>query len=266
MRQIPFEESRIMMFDILKDIDSFCRKEGINYSLGEGSLIGAIRHHGMIPWDDDIDLLMLRNDYERFKSSYHSDKYVLQPYDYNLNSWFLCLKVVNPKTIIRINETGDEPYGLWVTVFPIDNAPDNDKEVYKMDANIKKYMRLFRIRNSAWAKGNIIREFLFSIIHLLLLPFSKDYWHEKAEREMTKYNDLKTTRRGSFAFWGANHHAWVCSSKAFEEYMDVPFEGENFSIIKGYDEYLRCQYGDYMTLPPKEAQVPKHDYIPYWKD
>ena len=251
------------MFEILKDIDAFCRKEGINYSLGEGSLIGAIRHHGMIPWDDDIDILMLRDDYERFCSSYNSEKYEIQGYDYKLNSWFLCVKVINPKTIIRIEETGAEPYGLWVTIIPIDNAPDDETELKRMESNIRLYMRLFRIRNNSWMRGGFIKDVLLSPLHVLLLPFSRDYWHKKAEDEMRKYNTIKTKRKGQFAVW--NHKPWVCSSHAFEGFIDVMFEGRSFSIIKGYDEYLRSQYGDYMKLPSEEKQVPKHDYIAFWK-
>lgn len=264
MKEISFEESRSIMHDILKDIDAFCRKEGIKYSLGEGSLIGAVRHHGMIPWDDDIDILMLRSDYDRFVSSYKSNRYVIQQYDYNLNSWFLCIKVVNPKTIVRIDETGVEPYGLWVTVLPIDNAPDDDEMLKKMDKKIRLYMRLFRLRNKAWAKVNLFRELFFYPAHLLLLPFSKDYWHNKAEREMKKYNNIKTKRKGQFAIW--SHQPWICSSSTFDEYIDVDFDDLRCSIIKGYDEYLRCQYGDYMQLPPLEKQVPKHEYTAFWKD
>ena len=138
MREISFEESKSIMIDIVKDIDAFCRKEGIDYSLAEGSLIGAVRHHGIIPWDDDIDILMLRDNYERFCNLYNSEKYVLQKYDYKLNSWLLCVKITDPRTIIRFKDSSEEPLGLWVIVFPIDNAPDDDKEVFKMEANIKR--------------------------------------------------------------------------------------------------------------------------------
>lgn len=265
MKEISFEESRSIILDITRDIDAFCRREGIEYSLAEGSLIGAIRHQGIIPWDDDLDILMLRENYERFCNTYKSDKYYLQKCDFNLNSWLLCVKITDPRTIVKFNDSGEEPLGLWVTVFPIDNAPDDDKEVFKMEKNIKKYMRLFRIRNHAWSRGKVFRDFFFSVIQLALLPFPKDYWHLKAEKEMVKYNHLNTKRRGSFAFWGAKHHPWVCSANAFNEYIDTPFENKRFRIIKGYDEYLRCQYGDYMQLPPEEKRIPKHDYTPYWK-
>ena len=264
MKQISFEESRNIMHEILKDIDAFCRKEGINYTLGEGSLIGAVRHRGMIPWDDDMDILMLRENYDRFIASYKSEKYEIQQYDYKLNSWFLVVKVVDPRTIIRINDTGEEPYGLWVTIFPIDNAPDDDEELKRMEENIRNNMRLFGVRNNPWRRErSFMRNILVYLFHLILLPFSKDYWHNKAEREMKKYNNIKTQRRGQFAIWG--HRPWVCAASAFDEYIDADFDGINCLIIKGYDDYLKCQYGDYMQLPPVEQQVPKHEYTAYWK-
>lgn len=266
MKEISFEESRSIMHEILKDIDAFCRKEGITYTLGEGSLIGAVRHHGMIPWDDDMDILMLRDEYERFCATYKSDKYVIQRYDYKLNSWFLVVKVVNPRTIIKINDTGDEPFGLWVTIFPIDNAPDDDTELKRMEKRIRFCMRLFGVRNYSWRSlsRGLFRNILVYLLHILLLPFSKDFWHDRAIYEMTRYNKTKTKRRGQFAMWW--HHPWICVSSAFDDYIDADFDGINCSIIKGYDDYLKCQYGDYMQLPPIEKQVPKHEYTPYWKD
>lgn len=254
-----------MIHEILKDIDSFCRKNNIRYSLAEGSLIGAVRHHGMIPWDDDIDILMLREDYERFRSTFSSGQFVLQEYDYKYNSWFLCVKVVNPKTIVKINETGAEPHGLWVTVFPIDNAPDSDDDLKKMEDNIRRFQKLFRTRNFFWIKKRgLLKNMFMYLLHIVLLPYSKDYWHNRAEQEIIKYNGKETQKRGSFSFW--MHGPWICPSSTFDEYIDADFDGEKFRIIKKYDDYLRCQYGDYMQLPPEEHRVPKHDYRVFWKD
>lgn len=265
MREISFEESRAMMFDILKDIDSFCRKNSIKYSLGEGTLIGAVRHHGMIPWDDDMDVLMLREEYDRFLSTYKSSQFVIQSYDYKLNSTFQFVKVVNPKTIIRNNQTLKEPYGLWVTILPIDNAPNSEKQLKKMIKDIRLYSRFFAVRNFHWIKERgTFRNICTAALHIPFLVFSKDYWHDRAEKAMRRYNQEKTLRRGSFSIWW--HEPWICSSKAFDEYIDVDFDGERLSIIKGYDEYLRCQYGDYMQLPPADKQIPKHEYTAYWKD
>lgn len=263
-REISFEDSRKIMLDILADIDAFCRKENINYSLGEGTLIGAIRHKGMIPWDDDVDLLMLREDYEKFLATYKSTKYVIQNFDYGLNSWFLFIKVVHPNTIIKDLETGEEPYGLWVTIFPIDNVPDSEEDLNRMIKQIKTRIRLFRIRNKVWDKKGLLQNAAIYLLHLLLLVFPKDYWHKKAVQAMCKYNNVKTARRGFFSiFW---IYPWICSSKAFDEYIDTEFEGKQYKIIKGYDEYLRHQYGDYMQLPPEDKRSPKHDYQAYYID
>lgn len=262
-KEISFEESKKLMLEILKDIDAFCRKEHINYSLGEGTLIGAVRHHGMIPWDDDMDVLMLREDYERFLSSYKSSKYIIKKYDYGLNSWLhLFIKVIDPRTIIKNNSTGKEPYGLWVSIFPIDNVPDSDECLQKMTKDIRFYSNMFRMRHHfSWSKT---KGFIKNIILYMMQVLPKDYWHNKAERVIKSYNHVKTVRRGQFAiYW---HDPWVCSSSAFDEYVEVDFEGEKFFIIKGYDEYLRCQYGDYMQLPPEEQRVQKHEYTAYWKD
>lgn len=263
MKEISFEESKSIMLKMMKDIDAFCRKEGIHYSLADGTLIGAIRHKGMIPWDDDVDLCMTRDNYEKFKATYKSDKYCLQNYDYKYNSWFMIIKIVDPKTIVRNNETGFEPHGIWVTIYPIDNAPDNESDAKLMYHNIKRYQKLFRTRNFYWIKQRgLMKNLLMYCLHLVLLPYSKDYWHNKAETEITKYRNIKTNRRGNFVYWMENYY--MCSSAVFDEYIDAEFEGENFMIIKRYDEYLRCIYGDYMKLPPENERIPKHDYTAYY--
>ena len=265
MKKLSFEESKVIMLEMMKEIHTFCLKENIRYSLADGTLIGAVRHKGMIPWDDDIDLLMLREDYERFIATFSSKKFCLQQYDYKYNSWFLITKVVDPSTVVRLNDSGIEPHGIWVTVYPIDNAPSSEEECRRLFQNIKKYQRLFRTRNFYWInKRGILKNLFMFLFHILLLPYPKDYWHKRAEREITKYRYVITNKRGSFVYWMENFY--VCSSTAFDEYVDVSFEGETFKMIKGYDEYLRCQYGDYMQLPPLEERIQKHDYTAYYKD
>lgn len=134
-----------------------------------------------------------------------------------------------------------------------------------MADKIRRYSVYFGVRHFNWAKErSVIRNLCLALLHIPLLVFPKDYWHNKAEQTMRSYNQMKTSRRGSFSIWW--HGPWLCSSEVFDDYIDVDFEGDKYKVIKAYDEYLRCQYGDYMQLPPEEKRIAKHDYTAYWKD
>jgi lipopolysaccharide cholinephosphotransferase len=266
MRELNNKEMIDVQMEMLKDIDSFCKKNSIDYSLDGGTLIGAIRHHGMIPWDDDIDIMMVREQYDKFVSSYHSSKFILKSYDYRLESWLLATRVVDPSTVILFNNNPSEsPHGIWVTVFPVDNAPDSSFLLKLKVWRIRVCKRLFEARNFFWRPyASTIKNLAALFVHCLVFYFPKDFWQIRAEKAIRWYNDRRTKRKGFFAMW--QEKPWTCSAQAYEKYLDWDFDGLLVKVLQGYDEYLTSQYGDYMTLPPIEERVPKHDYKAYWRD
>ena len=266
MRELSTNEMIEVQLGMLKDIDSFCKTNHIDYTLDGGTLIGAVRHHGMIPWDDDIDIMMVREEYDKFVSSYHSDKYVLKTYDYRLESWLLATRVVDPRTAVFFNNNATEsPHGIWVTIFPIDNAPDSDFFLKLKVWRIRICKRLFEARNFFWRPyASVTKNLAAFFLHCMVFYFPRDYWQKKAEKAIRWFNDRKTERKGFFAMWqGA---PWTCSAEAYSRYIDWDFDGLQIRILQGYDEYLTCQYGDYMTLPPVEERIPKHDYKAFLLD
>jgi lipopolysaccharide cholinephosphotransferase len=268
MKEVTFEESREIQLDILLYFDDFCKQNGLNYSLGEGTLIGAVRHKGFIPWDDDIDVLMPRKDYDKFLRLYNG-KYRLNSLKTEKNWWLCFLRLSDERTIAEWNDPSwNKPHhGLWISVFPIDNYPDESKDWQNTNRKINFWYWMFLKKESKYHYDSTVS--LFKNIKRLAwrtLSFCVSYnmIGRKIQMLLTQFNSKPTKNKGLLiCVW---HEPWVCSADAFADYVELEFEGHKFPAFKGYDAYLRCQYGDYMQLPPVEERVPKHTFKVYWKD
>lgn len=257
MKEITFEEGKKLMLDELISVADFCEKYGIKYSLGYGTLIGAIRHKGFIPWDDDIDIIMPRDDYERFVKTYKNERYAVVDESRMVNHSHI--RVSDQKTVLKQKAWAARYYkeGLWIDVFPIDKVPDSQKGY----AIFRRWLWfLFEVQLT----GEVLRKgILNKCLHAICKPFS-GYCGKKALQEMKRYHDKDT---GSVANMGVWYLYWPKFPASYmNEYVEVEFEGHKFKAIKEYDSFLRGIYGDYMQFPPKDKQVAHHYYTAYWKE
>lgn len=264
-KEITLEESKQIQVNILKNIDLFCRNNGINYSLAGGTLIGAVRHKGFIPWDDDIDLMMLREDYDRFIKQYKDDYYQIISFHSNKKWHNLFSCVVDPNTVVyRWDREWNR--GIWVSIFPIDRIPDDDGAVYKMIQKVQRISHsIIRLKKSFWTNNtNVFYNITKMFGRIILMPFPNAFWCKKMEKIITSYNRITTKRYSSTSEW-AFDIVFHFSADSFNSYVDLEFEGIKCMSCSGYDDYLRSQYGDYMKLPPEEERVPKHNCKMYYK-
>lgn len=257
MKEISFDEGKKVMLDTLISVARFCDQNSINYSLAYGTLIGAIRHKGFIPWDDDIDIIMMRDDYERFISTYKDERYKVIDGSFNPNHSHV--RVSDEKTVLELNKWRGQFYnaGLWIDVFPIDKVPDSQKR-YAMFR--RKVWFLFEMQLS----GEVHRNgFLNKVIFHICKPFSS-YFGKKALHKMKKYNNKETQSVANMGVWYLTFPKFPASY--MDEFVEVDFEGHKFKAIKQYDAFLRGVYGDYMQFPPKEKQIPHHSYKAFWRE
>ena len=273
MRELTLKELQEISLDILKDVHQFCVKNNIKYSLAYGTLIGAIRHKGFIPWDDDVDIIMPRPDYERFCSTFASIKYHVSSFETDSDCRMTFGRVFDDnQTFVRSFVPWHlKEHGAWIDVFPVDAAEDNFEQFSERIARIYPIFRKLQ-RNR---KGILHFSFSFSLKTQFRLLIKKvvflNGWlvpnmMKMVIKEAKKYEFGSTKHWGLIAFnsYGIKDYH---EDELFDEVVDVEFEHHNFKALRGYDEYLRQIYGDYMQLPPEENRKPKQTYIHvYWKD
>lgn len=263
MKRLNVEEVKKYQVGILDVVSDFCEKHQIQYWLDTGTLLGAIRHKGYIPWDDDIDIGMLREDYDRFMNLFNQSntRYQFLCYENNHDFYVPFGKVLDTKTVLYEPDKNGSKSAVNIDVFVYDNAPDDDKLVDKMYNRRDKlsYMALFSRGNQILPKDNFVKKLEKIALHTLLLGVSSEKCIKKLIENSKKYSSDETKRVGNFT--SASRIA--VDKKVFQSFVDVEFEGKYYKAPVGYDEWLTDFYGDYIQLPPVEKRVTHHQYEAY---
>lgn len=271
MKKIDFEELKQLQCDILEEVHSFCCKSNIRYFLAYGTCIGAIRHGGYIPWDDDIDIGMPRPDYERFIHEFNgssSHLYVISP-ELNWNYYAPYANVCDNRTLLIEENNGHNgiEVGVKIDVFPFDGIPSTLKEYHKEKKVMKilwemLYYKRVNLKN-LWKKKK--KRFFKCIFMKLLLSWCSYSGIQKIIHKLATSYPYETSEYAIDVIMPWKKDV-MCEKNVFDEVVNVPFEGINVSIMKDYDRYLSLRYGDYMQLPPEQERVPHHGFTAYWKD
>lgn len=266
MRKLTLEEVKQIQLEIMDDVHSFCVKNGIRYSLAGGSLLGAVKHKGFVPMDDDIDIMLPRPDYERFIKEYKSEKNIVQ----NLSESDSCReqfsKVCRRGTCLVDPLLGRTSFMVFIDVCPIDGAPSDDEAFFSA---LKEKIDLIP-RICAFYKdvpNHKLRWFMKYVIKRLLSGYYHGCVYLKNDiNHFLKSNDFESTPYAA-ELLVVNDKSQILQSYVFKEYILAEFEGRSYFIIKSFDTYLTQKYrryGHYMSLPV--LQAPVHDYEAYETD
>ena len=279
MQEMTLRELQLFALEILKDVNDFCSKNHIKYSLYGGSMLGAVRHHGFIPWDDDIDLVMPREDYEKFCSLYHSDKYILtnRAKDSSFQLAYARVCDVNRTLYKAVEPCSKHSTGVWIDVFPADGCPPAEEDIpgfYKYNSEL--FHETEKVRWTLLPLTSVFGRYGFvkTIKELLSLSYRKMYY-QLTEKKHYWVNKLIETNK-TYPFGSTSH--WSCFTFFYKHPVYFPqdtfarcdmmsFEDASFPVMCGWDAVLSTLYGDYMQFPPAEQQKPPMGpwYTFYWK-
>lgn len=263
LRQIDIEELKKIQLDILIAVDDFCSKNNIKYFLSFGTLLGTIRHRGYIPWDDDIDIIMLRDDYNRFLETFNHSYYKVNSIQNNPTYFLAFAKVTDERTVMQEEIVYPTEYGVYIDVFPVDNMPSLEefKNFQRKKSILNKLatLKIVKVGNHSLVKNMVLR-----IAHFLLCPLPITWIARKADALCQSYINTPSSMAGVLAPY-SNKERWIVRKNLFQKAIMATFEGLQFPIPAAYDEFLTHLYGDYMQLPPEEARVSHHKFNAYWK-
>lgn len=269
-RELSDADIKKELINMLREVDSYMRDNQFQYTIFAGTLLGAVRHKGFIPWDDDIDIAMLRPEYEKMLKKIKNDGLIndhLTAVGYELgNGEIPYIKIVNKKikTEEYISPYSSEQGYLWIDVFPLDGVPKNNIEnYYRMLKQVENKYLGKRIYLHNWKMDAGLNKSFFRKLksHIKWSFVSMDHITNKFIRLGRKY-DVQKSEKVSNNLWGVGYKE-AFSSKLMANIIDYEFECIKVKGIKNADEWLSIRYGDYMKLPP-ENERENHGLKAWW--
>lgn len=273
MKELTTRELQLFSLEILKDVAAFCEKNDIKYSLGYGTMLGAIRHKGFIPWDDDVDIMMTRENYEKFRKTYKSENYEYIDSD-NIEDCYIAFGRVCDRKKTRTYSYipwhgGSLHTGVWIDIFPVDNVSEDINEYRSMhNALLLLNNQNGRLRRMHASEGDIYSTYrsLWARILKSMNPRVGNYPPTEVVKSLNAIialsNAQKSTKMSQLAC-PSNMDEYYDAAD-LQEYTLVDFEGYKFSVWSQYDKLLTIVYGDYMQLPPEKDRRPLQHYIKFY--
>jgi len=265
-RKIEIEELKSIQLEILCYVDEICKKNNINYSICGGTLLGAIRHGGYIPWDDDIDIMLRRKDYNELIKVLGEQKsnYSIYSVDNNDNYVYPYAKVADNRTVLYepgINGT----IGVNIDVFPIDRI---DVELCRINKVLRRenlLKKMFVMKSIKWDNKRALKKNLYMTISQMLLSlFSRKSIAKRINKVAISVSGANNSKSGCLV-WGYGSKE-ILPTSVFEKYKSIVFEGVELMAIADTNTYLRSLYGNYLQLPPEDKRVSHHGFKAYWKE
>ncbi|MBP3255301.1 MAG: LicD family protein [Clostridia bacterium] len=267
-KELSLKEIQEESFKVLLKIKEIFDENGWKYYLIAGTLIGAVRHKGFIPWDDDIDLWIPRPDYEKFVEYCIKNKEKLYPFElihYKTNDKYIypIARFSDSRYILDYKNTKDYGLGLFVDLYPLDGVKENYYFFKKKMHNINRKIVLCGAKKMV--KGNSkIKNFLKIPYYFIIKKSNLNKLLEKCDKIAQKYK-FEEYSRVECVCWADHFFTYEKKWIIGDEEKFLEFNGELFRVPSDYDKVLTRLYGNYMKLPPKEEQIAHHFYKAYKK-
>lgn len=264
------KEIQSVSLNVLRVIADICHKKGLRYTLAFGTLIGAIRHKGFIPWDDDVDILMPRDDYEQLLSFLENNPIpYISALNFRNNKKYVhgITRVCDTRYHVVEDIFDDYGLGIFIDIYPVDglgNTIEESQIVYSKAIELADIVvDLSRKDKHHWQSVSPLKTRFkqWILFHIRKFRGYRFYLNKLQQYALSRPFE-------QFKYVGNSNWTWVplCFEREwFDHLKSVQFEDSEFLVVEEYDAMLRLQYGDYMQLPPKEKQVCHHGYSAYRK-
>ncbi len=253
---------QLKSLEILKDFKSFCDQNGLSFFLCGGGCIGAVRHGGFIPWDDDVDLFMPRADYERlYKIWQDTDRYALIRTDEGKYCGQYITTLVDKTTHCIIKEQQnltDIPRGVALDILPLDGCPDS--KIKQLTQKINALLFCLYNYGTPQNHGGLVKTACKVLLALKPTEKARTKAWKRCEKRMTKYPTEQCSQVRELCS-GIGYMGNIFPKEWFESAVLLPFEDTEMPVPKGYDAYLKAVFGDYMQFPPEDKRHGNHTFI-----
>lgn len=254
-------ELKIIELNIMKHIHTFCLDNNISYFLCFGTLIGAVRHHGFIPWDDDIDIVMPREDYERFLNTFptYAELHNLAIVNNRTKIYYgrPMSKVIDTRTILKETDYWcDDDIGVFVDIWAMDGVPDGK--------NQDKWLKLMRRKKNILFASSLNYNKKLGAKNVAVF-FGRFINQRKAAKQFDEFAQKYKYAECDKVCCYMNIKPMAYDKEWFKDKVLLEFEDQHFFAPIGYDEWLKQIFGDYMKLPPVSQQIPHHVSNVFWK-
>lgn len=260
------EQYKEHLFRILKFFISICEKHSLTYCCAAGTMLGAVRHNGIIPWDDDVDVFMPRKDYESLLTlakEMEGDGFCLISAE-NCSSFATFAKLYNMNTTLWEIESIPFVYGVYIDVFPLDETSDDKNSFLKKYRYLRSLFRKYQLSQMKFSIKRLLREIkegdkkmaVKDLLSIFVPSFMSCYYRKR----IVRFEKEAALKRGNHLvsyygdYWGKEYF----NKKWFDSYVDMAFSGITVKVPKNYHEYLTNVYGDYMKFPPVEKRKSHH--------
>lgn len=267
MVKLKIDQILTIQLDVLSAIHQFCCENDINYSLACGTLLGARRHQGYIPWDDDIDIYLLRKDYDKLISSFpetYKGLYKIASLERDPNWDRPYAKAYHCKTIFKEETSSNYIMGICIDIFPIDSVPQTNVKWIKYNSKRLFMQNLFSLKCMTFSKDrSYVKNAILLMSKVLLLPWSRKSIAKKISRMAQRYNgtDSELVFENVLGILAKRPF----SKRLFFSLVDIKFEDRVFKAFADADNYLENTYGDWQKLPPEEKRISHHAFEAYLK-
>ena len=278
MQELTNHEMQKVELDVLRVLAKICEEQGLDYFLMYGTLLGAARHKGFIPWDDDLDIMMKRPNYEKLLKYLMEHEEELMPYKLfsnrnNLEYPFMIARFCDTRYQYVGNNEKDCGMGIFVDIYPLDGAGHSWKEV-KRNGNYYRFLssmcflasreRFFLDHEEYSSKRSIKQTIIKFPLYIIAKALGVKFWFNRLEPLKDKYKYEDCLYVGPTT-WQSDYKRDVMKKEWVDSTVFAEFEGEKYRVPLEYKKVLKHKYGNYMEMPPEEKRVATHDYKAYKK-